>query len=84
MLLHRDHRGELTVDKNYNEVNQSEFYSITNEKTGVHVHSTSSKGCKQIVECYFANKNRNYRKSAKFGRAIRNKALSLEGIKVYY
>lgn len=84
MLLARSSHGELTVDRNYNTENQSEYYSITNERTGIHVHSTSSKGCEQIVECYFANKKRNYRKSAKFGRAIRNKALSLEGIKVYY
>ncbi len=84
MLLARSSHGELTVDRNYNVQNQSEYYSITNERTGVHVHSTNPKGCEQIIECYFANKQRNYRKVAKFGRAIRNKALSLEGIKVYY
>jgi len=84
MLLERCSQGELTVDRNFNTENQSEYYSITNEKTGVHVHSTSPKGCEQIIECYFANKKRNYRKATKYGRAIRNKALSLEGIKVYY
>ena len=82
----KKYRG-FFIDQNINEDFQTIYYSIINPRRfifthgqihNVHVHADKESVAKKIVDCYYAkNKTR-------YGRSIRNKALTLDGLRVYY
>ena len=75
------------IDTNVNEDFHTTYYSVINPRKffyihgqihNVHVHADKESVAKKIVDCYYAkNKTR-------YGRSIRNKALTLDGLRVYY
>jgi hypothetical protein len=76
------YRGFI-IDENVSQKFLTTYFSVINPRkvvgnSNVHIHTDRENVAKKIVDCYYAtNKNR-------FGRAIRNKAMSLDGIKVLY
>ncbi len=76
------YRGFI-IDINVNQDFETTYYSVVNPRkivnnSNVHIHTDKESVAKKIVDCYYANNK------TRFGRAIRNKAMSLDGIRVLY
>ena len=75
------------IDVNLNRDFNTLYFSVINpyvevvrngRACNVHVHASKESIAKRIVDCYYA------RNKTRFGRNIRNKALSLEGTEVRF
>jgi len=69
----------FVIYRNENKNFHSEYYSIFNPFTKRHVHISTGKAARLIVDCFFDRNNK-----GKYGRLIRNQCLKLEGFHVRF
>ena len=76
-LESKEYRG-FVIDRNENADFHSEYFSIFNPRNRVHVHINKYQAAKNIVDCFYDNRKN------KYGRLIRNRAMTLAGYKVMF
>ena len=81
------HKG-LIIQLKYSPVHKTPYYIILNPFKSInkfkvhHTHARSVLSAKRVIDCYIKLKYNGYTKG--FSRVERNKAMALDGMKIYF